>query len=386
MIAMLAMAAALGPAAMQIVVPGIPSIEETFQVSKTLASLTVSLAMVAIAIGTLFYGPLADKYGRRPIMLLGAGITLVGSLLCAVAESFDWLIAGRVVQAFGGAVGLVLARAIVRDVYAPQDAARTIATVVMVMVVMPMLALPVGGRLIEWFGLHSVFWVTALFCFGLIMLMLWRLPETLAEPVPFKGVGTMLHAFLRLLQSVAFRGYAFCITFASVMFFSFMTESPKIMASVLHRPSPAEYSSYALLMPLGFMAGNLVARQFSRTHTTGTMLHVGAAFAITGVILAIILQLAGVLHPIALFLPVSLAVFGNGITLPNAQAAAINQFPRYAGSASGLTGFLQMSIAALATQLAAIIFNGTALPLLCLLLTAALLSLLCVRMAVTAPR
>lgn len=140
LIVLLAATSALGPAAMQILLPALPVIKETFQVSTEVAQLTLSLSMLAIALGTLFYGPLSDKYGRKPVMLLGLFITIVGSIFCFLANTIELLIVGRFIQAFGGAVGLVLARAIVRDVYGAQEAARVIATLVMIMVVIPMLS------------------------------------------------------------------------------------------------------------------------------------------------------------------------------------------------------------------------------------------------------
>ena len=366
---------------MQILLPGLPLIQDGFAVSNRVAQLTLSLSMLAIAFGTLCYGPLSDKYGRRPMMLLGVGITLLGSLGCAFADSITWLIVWRFVQAFGGAVGLVLARAMVRDVYGPQEAARVIATLVMIMVVVPMVSPALGGELMARFGWHSVFWVTAMFSLLLAMLMFLWLPETLREPVPFEGVRAMFGAFAFLMRDRAFRGYALCVTFVSVVFFSFISGAPDIMVSVLERP-PTEYGYYFVMVPLGFMAGNYVARRSGRVHDNDVMIRIGALCGVAGVTAAILLQLAGLREPIALFAPITLAVFGNGISLPNAQAAAINVFPRYAGSASGLTGFLQMIFSAAAAQLVAVIFNGTAFPLLLLLLASSLASLLFFRTAV----
>jgi len=379
MIALLAATSALGPSAMQILLPAIPVIKDSFAVSNEIAQLTLSLSMLAIALGTLFYGPLSDKYGRRPVMLLGLTITIIGSIFCLLTDSIFWLIVGRFIQAFGGAVGLVLARAIIRDVYGAQEAARIIATLVMVMVVLPMISPALGGELMLRFGWHSVFLVTAGLTLLLTLLLIPNLPETLKEPVPFQGVKSMLLTFLQLLQSRAFSGYAFCVTFVSVVFFSFISAAPEIMVSVLNRP-PTEYGYYFIMIPLGFMAGNYVARHFGRRKSNDFMIYIGACIGVTGIALCIALQLLGVIQPIALFAPISLAVFGNGITLPNAQAAAINEFPGYAGSASGLTGFLQMAFSAAAAQVVAVIYNGTVYPLLCLMLAASIASLVCFKL------
>lgn len=385
LIVLLAASSALGPAAMQILLPALPTIKDDFAVSNDVAQLTLSLSMLAIALGTLCYGPLSDKYGRKPIMLLGLSITFIGSLFCLFADSITLLILGRIVQAFGGAVGLVLARAIVRDVYGASEAARVIATLVMVMVVVPMLSPALGGELMARFGWQSVFVVIAVGSGIMFVLLQMSLPETLEEPMPFEGVVSMLKTFGLLLSSSAFRGYAFCVAFVSVVFFSFISAAPEIMVSVLGRP-PTEYGYYFVMIPLGFMAGNYVARHAGSSRDIDELINTGGAIALSGIAAAILLQLAGLHHPLALFVPIAVAVFGNGITLPNAQAAAINEFPKMAGSASGLTGFLQMFLSAIAAQGVALIFNGTVYPLLLLMLVASLLSFSLFRLAMASKR
>ena len=366
---------------MQILLPALPVIKDTFQVSNEVAQLTLSLSMLAIALGTLFYGPLSDKYGRKPVMILGLTITIIGSIFCFLANTIELLIVGRFIQAFGGAVGLVLARAIVRDVYGAQEAARVIATLVMVMVVIPMLSPALGGELMHRLGWESVFVVVALACIVILLFLVKSLPETLKEPVPFTGVMAMLRNYGLLFRSRVFCGYAFCVTFVSVVFFSFIAAAPEIMVSVLNRP-PTEYGYYFVMVPLGFMIGNYFARHYGRRIELNRMIAIGASIGVGGISLAIILQLIGFHQPIALFAPVALAVLGNGITLPNAQAAAINEFPQFAGSASGLTGFLQMFFSAMAAQLVAAIFNGSVYPLLIMMLVASLLSLICFKLGV----
>ena len=381
MIILLAAVSALGPVGMQILLPALPVIKQKFYVTNDVAQLTLSLSMLAIAIGTLVYGPLSDKFGRKRVMLVGIVITIFGSIVCFVADSIMLLISGRFIQAFGGAVGLVLARAIVRDVYGPEEAARVFATLVMVMVVLPMMSPALGGELMQRFGFESVFIVIAFAsAIALVFLFLW-LPETLAKPVPFEGVKSMLMTFSKLFASRVFCGYAFCVTFVSVVFFSFISAAPEIMVSVLKRP-PTEYGYYFIMIPAGFMTGNYVARHYGRTISIDNMIAIGASIGVFGIVLALLLQTLGMSSPVALFLPIALAVFGNGITLPNAQAAAINEFPEYAGTASGLTGFLQMAVSSVAAQAVALIFNGTVYPLLGLMLVASIISLLIFRWGV----
>lgn len=379
LIFLLAMVSALGPAAMQILLPAIPILKDSFQVSTAVAQLTLSLSMAAIAVATLVYGPLSDRYGRKPVLIGGTVVTIIGSIMCIVAPDINTLIAGRIVQAAGGAVGVVVARAIVRDVYDAHESASVIATLVMVMVVLPMLSPAIGGELMIRLDWHAIFYLVAVISFILILLMMLSLPETLVEPQPFSGVGDMLRTYVRLMRQAEFCGYGFCLAFVSVVFFTFISAAPEIMVSVLHRP-PNEYGYYFIVIPLGFMAGNYVTRRYGSRIGIQRMIDHGTLVSIIGVALAIALHWLGFTHPAALFLPVALAIFGNGITLPNAQAGAINAAPRFAGSASGLTGFMQMGFSALAAQLVAQLFNGTVYPMLLLMLAAAVLSMLSLRM------
>lgn len=381
LILLLAMVSALGPVAMQILLPGVPIIKDSFQVSTGVAQLTLSLSMAAIALATLAYGPLSDRYGRRPVLILGMSIAVIGSILCIVAPTIELLIAGRVVQAAGGAVGMVVARAIVRDVYDARESASVIATLVMVMVVMPMVSPAVGGELMVRYDWHSVFYLVA-FISAVLLAMLWRLlPETLKEPVSFSGVQDLLRTYRSLWQDRLFRGYGLCVAFVSVVFFSFISAAPEIMVSVLHRPA-TEYGYYFIIVPLGFMLGNYITRYYGRRFGIHRMIDYGSRLSIFGITLALVLQGLGFTHPVALFLPVALAILGNGITLPNAQAGALNAAPRMAGSASGLTGFMQMGFSAVAAQAVALIFNGTVYPMLLLMLGGALASLLSFRLLV----
>ncbi|MCB1648593.1 MAG: multidrug effflux MFS transporter [Pseudomonadales bacterium] len=381
LILLLALVSALGPIAMQILLPAIPIIKDSFAVSTGVAQLTLSLSMAAIAVATLVYGPLSDRYGRKPVLMCGITLTIIGSIACVMAPSIALLIAGRILQAAGGAVGLVVARAIVRDVYDARESASVIATLVMVMVVMPMLSPAIGGELMVRFDWHAVFWLVAALALLMLVLLARHLPETLHTVVPFSGVKDLLRTYATLLRDPIFRGYGLCVAFVSMVFFSFISAAPEIMVSVLKRPA-TEYGYYFISVPLGFMAGNYLTRHFGQRIGLHRMIDYGSRIAIAGIVLAMGLHAAGLQHPAALFFPVALAIFGNGITLPNAQAGAINAAPRLAGSASGLTGFMQMGFSALAAQAVALIFNGTVYPMLSLMLAGSTLSLLSFRLLV----
>ena len=150
-------ATALGPFAMQVFLPALPAIQADFGVRAATAQLAFSLSALSIAVATLFYGPLSDRFGRRPALIGGLLVYLAGSLLCAVAPSITLLIVGRVVQAAGGCAGIVLSRAIVRDLYSRDQSASMLAYITMAMVAAPMMAPVLGGLLADLAGWRSVF-------------------------------------------------------------------------------------------------------------------------------------------------------------------------------------------------------------------------------------
>ncbi len=376
LIILLAIVSALGPGGMNILLPALPIIRAEFGITTETVQLALSVAIFAIALGSLTYGPLSDKYGRIVTLLSGLAVCLIGCVIGYFATTIEVLVIGRFIQAFGASAGLVIARAIVRDVYEAHRAAHAIATITMIMTILPMISPMVGGLLMDAFGWPSVFICIAVTTLILGALLYRYVPETLAEPVPFEGIRSMLTTFMHLMKSSSFCAYAFCVAFMSVVFFSFLSAAPEIMVSVLHRP-PTEFGYYFIMLPIGFATGNNITRYLSTRFEMKQLIAMGIALSLIGTITALALQLLGVHHPLALFVPVAVAFAGNGISMPNAQAAAINEFPNLAGSASGLTGFLQMSLSAAAAQIVAALYNGTVYPLLFFMICASLLALCC---------
>jgi len=367
LIAILAAVTAMSPFAMQIFLPALPAIQEGFAVSISTAQLTLSASMVATAVATLIYGPLSDRFGRRPILLLGLGIFIVGSLFCVFAPNIETLILARVVQAAGGASGMVIARAVARDHYGPQGAANVIARLTMVMVVAPMVAPAIGGFIVDaasWRLIFGVVCVAGIMVGAAVLLMFTESHR--AEDHMGTGAG-MLRGFAQLLGSGRFIALALYPAFSSTVFFAFISGAPYIMVELLHRPA-AEYGLYFILVSAGFMTGNFAAVRLSARFSTLQMMTAGMLVSLAGVLSSIAFVAADMLRPLTLFVPVMFTQFGQGLGMPNAQAAAINVFPLRAGTASALTSFSQMIFAAVASQIVGILHNGTAWPLLLIML------------------
>ncbi len=363
LIALLAAITATGPLAMQIFLPALPVVQADLATSAGIVQLTLSLSMAAIALSTLAYGPASDRYGRRPVLLFGLAVFVIGSLLCALAPTVEVLILGRIVQAAGGAAGMVLARAIVRDLFGNERAAAVIAQLTMVMVVAPMIAPTIGGALTDLAHWRTVFLFAAA---AVLIILVWvarGLPETHPDAGEAESLRGLLRGFAHLLGSTRFVGYVGHTAFSSVVFFSFISGAPYLMVNTLGRPA-TEYGLWFVLLSAGFMTGNFIAiRTSGRFPQLGLML-AGSTLAVLSIAVTIAFVLADALSPATLFLPISLAMIGNGLAMPNAQAGAISVFPQRAGTASGFSGFAQMTVAGAATQLVGVLQDGTAWPML----------------------
>jgi MFS transporter, DHA1 family, multidrug resistance protein len=371
--ALLAALSALAPMSLQIFVPALPAIQAHFAVSTGTAQLALSLSIFANAVAALSYGPLSDRFGRRPVMLVGLVLFIVGSALCALAPSIGVLIVGRIVQAGGGAAGMVIARAIVRDLYERERAASMIAYLTMAMVVAPMLSPSFGAFLLVLFDWRAIF--VAVTAIGL--LLIWGAQQRLRETRDggFGGGWSMLSGAAALGRSPAFIAYVLQSTFAISVFFSFVAAAPYYLIDVLGR-SATEYGVWFIVISLGFMAGNFVTARLTRRVGLDRMVLLGSCVVVLGTGIAAGLTLAGPWTPAALFGPMVLATFGSGLAIPNAQAGAISVDPLLAGTASGLCGFTQMLVAALVSQAVGMLQNGTPYPMLGFMLGGAVIALL----------
>jgi MFS transporter, DHA1 family, multidrug resistance protein len=358
--ALLAGVTALAPFSLQIFLPALPAIQASFAVSTGVAQLALSLSILANAFANLAYGPLSDRFGRRPVLLVGLVAFIAGSLGCALAPTIHLLVVGRIVQSIGGAAGMVLARAIVRDRYDRDRSASIIAYLTMAMVVAPMLAPIVGAVLIDVASWRAIFFMAA----GIGVVLIWQIAVRLDETRPAETgrIGGPLAGAGALLCSGPFWSYVLQSTFGIAVFFSFIAGAPYFMMNVLGR-SATEYGLWFILISAAFMAGNLIAGRISTRVGLDRMVLAGSLLAATGAGLAFVLLLGSTWAPLALFGPMMAAGLGNGLSVPNAQAGAVSVEPLLAGTASGIAGFSQMFIAALVSQAVGMLENGTPYPM-----------------------
>jgi len=346
-VALLALVTAIAPAALHVLVPAFPLLATDFDAAPAGVQLVLILFLIGIATGQLVYGPVSDRFGRRPVLIAGLALFLVGTVLCGVAWSLPTLIIGRTLQALGGCAGMVLGRAIVRDVYDRERSASALATIMMVMSLAPSLSPAIGAYLAEWGGWRADFVLLGMVGAGILIVIALKLEET-HTPAPVNLVG-MIGSFILLLRSPAFLSVACATAFTSASWFTFLASAPYLLAELLHEP-PSTYGLMILLPMAGYILGNAAVVRLSALLGSVRLFILGLALSLaSGVMLA--LWCLGGLTPWALFVPMAISSVGNGMSQPPGVAAGLSVYPRIAGAASGLLGFTQMTIAALGTLL-----------------------------------
>lgn len=355
----LVIVAATGALAMNIFLPSLPGIAKYYQTDYSAAQLLVPVFLAATAFLQLLIGPLSDRFGRRPVLMVSLSIFIVSTIAATMTATIEALLVCRVFQAFASA-GIVLSRAVVRDtVEHIDDAASRIGYVTMGMAMVPMVAPTIGGFLDEIQGWQATFWFAALFgIFGLV-LVYFDLGETNKSPA--SNMMEQVRSYPQLFQSRRFWGYTLTAAFSSGCFFAFLGGGPFIATEFLHM-SPSGYGIYFGLVALGYMFGNYLSGRFSRMVGTTKMMMSGCLIVVAGIAFSIVLFNTGYIHPLSLFLPAGIIGIGNGMTLPNATAGMVSIRPRLAGAASGLGGTLQLGGGALMALLAAAVLNADSGP------------------------
>jgi MFS transporter, DHA1 family, multidrug resistance protein len=302
-----------------------------------------------MAVSTLVWGPLSDRVGRRPVLIAGLVIAAAGSALAAVAPSLSVAILGRVLQAAGGAAGLVLARAVAQDVFGSARAAGVIGQMTAFMVAAPMVAPTISGFIVADAGWRGVFWLSAALCGLLVILTHARLRETAPTAVGAIGPAAMLRGFAEVGRRRAFWRYAGYASCSLAGFYYFVAITPYVMREAFQQ-GPAAYGLYFMMLSATFMVTNFLAGRVSAHLGAERALMGGALLSLVGPFISAGLLLGGVHLPIVLFLPGVIQSLGAGLAMPNAMAGAVASAPGRAGAASGLLGFSQFLLASATTQ------------------------------------
>lgn len=348
----------IGPLALNMFLPSLVHMEEALNTTYAMVQLTITLFLATMAVATLAVGPLSDRFGRRPVVLYGTGIFVAGTVFCLIAPTIETLIGARIIQSVGACVGIIIARAIVRDVYSRDESASMIGYVTMGMAVAPMIAPAIGGYLDSWYGWRATF--AFLLVFGaLVFAMSYRnLPETNRHPTRSIPLKELMESWRQVLLSRPFLVYAGAVTFASCQYFAFIGGGPYI-CNVFLEMSATEYGLYFAMIAGGYICGNFTSGRFAARAGVFRMMIAGSTIAGVAIVAMTVVFLLDVFHPLSLFGPMFFVALGNGMLIPSASAGAVSVRPDLSGAASGITGTLQVGTGALIGAVIGSLLNST---------------------------
>ncbi|MFF9281879.1 multidrug effflux MFS transporter [Streptomyces griseosporeus] len=368
------------PLAMDMYLPSLPEVTRTLHAPAATVQLTLTACLLGMALGQLVVGPMSDRWGRRRPLLAGLAVYVLATALCAFAPTVGTLVAFRLAQGLAGAAGIVIARAVVRDLYDGVAMARFFSTLMLISGVAPVVAPLIGGQILrvtDWRGVFVVLTVVG----ALLGTLVWfRLPETLPPADRHSGgVGEALHSMRRLLTDLPFTGYLLAGGFAFAALFAYISASPFVVQEI-YGASPQTFSLLFGLNSVGLVVvGQINGKVLVGRVRLDRVLGAGLAVVILAAT-ALLLMAAGAFGDVGLA-PVAAALFvlmsAMGVTLPNTQSLALLRTRHSAGSASALLGTSSFLIGAIASPLVGVAGEHTAVPMAVVQLTAGVVALAC---------
>lgn len=344
-------------------VPSLPAITQAFQTDPAAVQLTLTTFMMGYSSAHLFYGPFSDRFGRRPPLLGGISISLLGSLICFFSFSVTMLIVGRLLQGLGVAVCNSVGRSLIRDLVSGSHLAKLGSHLGMVMVLITTLAPTLGGYIQHYFNWHGVF--LFLFLYGcLVFFFLWtQLPETNrsfnVEATQFKVI---IQNYKQLLTSRAFMGYTLCVCCAYAGLIAYVTAAPFLLQSRLGLTA-VQFGWLAFIIGFAIFTSFFLNSRFVMIVGYGKMILAGNVVMLCSGLLMLFLAVLGFFNVTVIMLPIAFFCMGAGLTLSNAFPGASHPFAHIAGSAGALYGFLQILGGVISSALMAWLPESNQIPL-----------------------
>jgi len=352
-IATLILVTGLAALSMNIFLPSLPGMAEWFDAPYATVQLTVAGFLAVNGVLQIFIGPLSDKYGRRPVILAGVGIFVLASVGCLLARDIQTFLLFRMIQATV-AVAMALSRAVVRDMYPPDQAASKMGYVTMGMAVVPMLSPALGGVLDEIFGWRASFWLL-LICGAAIFALAWAdLGETGTKSD--NSILGQFREYPELLTSPRYWGYCLASAFSSGAFFAFLGGAPYVASNVFLL-TPSQFGLWSAVPGIGYFLGNFLTGLYAARIGVNRMVLVGSAMVAVGMLVSLVLSYAGHGGPATFFGAMLFVGIGNGLVMPSASVGMLSVRPHLAGTAAGLGGTMMIGGGAALSVLAGLLLQ-----------------------------
>lgn len=360
LILILGLIAAFGPLSIDMYLPALPEIAKDFK--SPLSSVQFSLAsfFIGVALGQIIYGSITDRFGRKLPLYVGLILYGVASFLCATSDQVEGLILFRFIQALGSCAGMVIGRAIVRDLYQPHESAKVFSMIILIMGVAPILAPVIGGFMMTQYGWRSIFWLLTILSFVTLIAITIFLKES-KGPDPEIKLSRSFHVYLEVLKDTTFLTYVFPLSFIYAGMFAYITGSPFVFIEHFGF-SPSSYSILFGVNAAGLIIFSQVNARLLHKYTPEKIIEKVlpiTAFAGCLLLLTSLLNLSVGIMVVPLFF----FILTMGMIAPNASACALANQKKSAGSASALMGTIQFTTSAVCSGLVSKLHNGTTLPM-----------------------
>jgi DHA1 family bicyclomycin/chloramphenicol resistance-like MFS transporter len=359
---LLALLTGIGPLSTDMYVPSLPDIGRALHASTEQVQLTISSYLLGFATGQIVYGPISDRFGRKPVMMVALVLYGIGSIICATTQSIEMLAAWRFVQALGGAGAIVLARAVVRDLYSGVRAGRELSLMGSIQALAPILAPVIGGLLQTVFGWRASFILLVIFAVTIGTATVRLLPETLQKPTPgpfsLASTGRMFASVLAHRSFVAHLGIVIT-TFVGL--YAWVSGS-SIVIQGMYGLSPLAFGATYAIGSSGYLLGTNIAVRVVMRHGLDRMIGIGTAIMAAGGLMMAAVVALGLTNVIWLVAGMTVYLTGMGLSMPQTMAGAVTPFPDRAGTASSLLGFSQQSSASIAAAIIGAYLGRSAWP------------------------
>ena len=374
-----------GPISIDMYLPGLPAIASDLESDAAGGQLTIASFLFGLAVGQIIYGPLSDRIGRRPPLTIGISLFVVVSIGCTFATSIEALIGLRFLQALGASVGMVIARAVIADLFEGQEAARMFSLVTLVFGLAPILAPLIGGWMLLVMDWRAIFWVLALFGGAVLTAALMRLKESRSKETEDRArEESPLRAYLAVTRQKRLIGFGLAGAFGGSCMLTYIAASPSLLIET-YGIAPENYGYIFGLNAIGFVAAAQVNRHFLIRHSIERLLMLGLTGALVASLIMLIAAITYTGESLAILVPLFVVITSLGFVMPNGVAGAMAVDRQRSGTAGALVGCLQFVVGSIGAICIGIFYDGSALPMAATIAGALALAILLLKSLVKEP-